>query len=66
MRPMYSLVLTALNVVASISAHRDLNSERVMSEVQHLALASVPVLGSYGVKGSEHFPARSVARMLVV
>lgn len=46
MRPMYSVLLTALNVVASISAHNDLNSASVMSLVQHLALAGVPVAGS--------------------
>ena len=65
-RPKYSLVFLALKVVASISAQRDLNSASVISDVQHLAVASVPVFGSYGVNGSEHFPARSVARMFVV
>jgi hypothetical protein len=39
----------------------------VMSEVQHFALAGVPVAGSAGVKGLVHFAARSgLLRMLVV
>jgi hypothetical protein len=58
-RPMYCVVLTALNVVASISAQRDLNSARVMSLVQHFAVAPLPVAGSYGVNGSEHLAASS-------
>ena len=58
---------TALSVVASISAQRDLNSARVISEVQHFALAGVPVAGSAGVKGSVHFAASSgLVKMLVV
>ena len=58
---------TALSVVASISAQRDLNSARVMSEVQHFELAGVPVTGSAGVKGSVHLAARAgFERMLVV
>jgi hypothetical protein len=70
MRPKYgldALMETAFKVVASISAQRDSNSASVMSEVQHFALAGVPVAGSAGVKGSVHFAARSgFVNMLVV
>lgn len=58
---------TASKVVASISAQRDLNSLRVMSDVQHFALAAVPLALLAGVKGSVHFAARAgFERMLVV
>ena len=44
-----------------------LNSASVMSLVQHIAAAFVPVAGSAGVNGLVHFAASSgMARMLVV
>ena len=68
MRPKYgedALIDLALKVVASISAQSDLNSARVMSLVQHLALAGEVALA--GTKGSEHLAASSGrARMSVV
>lgn len=70
MRPKYgleALIESASNVVASISAHRLLYSSKEMSEVQHLADASVPLVGSAGVKGSVHLAARSgLVKMFVV
>jgi hypothetical protein len=70
MRPKYgldALIATASNVVASISAQSDLNSLKVMSEVQHFALAAVPLALLAGVKGSVHLAARAgFDKMLVV
>ncbi len=61
----YSVTFVALGLKASILPQRDLNSARVMSDVQQFALAAVPLLA--GVNGVVHLDARSVRfRILVV
>jgi hypothetical protein len=64
---MNSSTVVAFGLKASILPQRVLNSARVMSLVQQLAVAGVPVAGSAGVKGTEHFAASSgIARIFVV
>lgn len=59
--PRYSSTVVAEVSEASIFPQRVRNSARVMSLVQHVAVASVPASASAGTNGEVHFAARSVA-----
>jgi hypothetical protein len=63
----YSSAVFASGLKPSILAVSRLNSDSVMSLVQHFAEAFLPVAGSAGLNACEHFAARSgTARILVV
>lgn len=59
--PRYSSTVVAEASEASIFPQRVRNSARVMSLVQHVAVASVPAAASAGANGEVHLVARSVA-----
>lgn len=61
---MYCATVVAFGFDESILPHRVLNSAKVMSDVQHFAVAAVPLLA--GLNGVVHLLLKLVARMFVV